>query len=381
MKMNSNQLKDEIQSNGVDLAVKYPFIVMEMATGVGKSLTFIKTMEKLGGFWNIVVAETNHIKNWEDEFKKHNKEPLLEKVRFFCYASLHKFIDDENYCFDEFHNGLLSDIRLEAISRAYESKMKRFVGLSATLSRKQKENLNEIIPNVYYHKITMSHAIDKEILPEPKVYAVGIELEKTKKSQLFRFSKDKSKVCTQQEWYDLHSNRVEYLKQVFFSKRTQWEKNKWLRAGSIRKEFLSDIKTPYAKELLVKLQDKRLICFTYSISQSEILSNGNSIHSKISAELRADMISDFNEGKIDKLFTTKMLRESMNLTNIEVGVMVQLDNNMKSFIQSCGRVLRAKHPEYYILYVKGTQDMTYLTNALEGFDEKYITWLNFDELK
>jgi superfamily II DNA or RNA helicase len=378
--MNTNQLKDEIQSKAVDLALKYPFIVYEYATGVGKSLAFIRAMEELGGLWSIVVAETNHIQNWKDEFEKHGKEHLLENVRFLCYASLFKFVYGENYCFDEFHNGLLSDKRLSAISTAYESKMKRFIGLSATLSRKQKSNLNEIIPNVYYHKISMSHAIEKEILPEPKVYLIGIDLNNVNKTEIFKFSKDKSKKCTQQEWYELHSNRIDYLKEVFFNSRTEWDRTKWLRAGGIRKAFLANYKTPYAEKLLDKLKDKRLICFTYSISQSEILSNGYSVHSNISSELREDMIKDFNEGKVDKLFTTKMLRESMNLNNIEVGVMVQLDNNMKSLLQTLGRILRSKHPEYYILYVKNTQDTTYLNTALEGFDTKYLNWLNFDEL-
>jgi superfamily II DNA or RNA helicase len=378
--MNQNILKNEIQSKAVDLALKYPFIVYEYPTGVGKSLAFIRAMEKIGGNWNIIVAETNHIQNWKDEFKKHSKEHLLENVNFLCYASLFKFVDDENYCFDEFHNGLLSEKRLEAIYTAYKTNMKRFIGLSATLSRKQKENLNDIVPNVYYHKITMSHAIDKEILPEPKVYVVGIELDTKKKTETFRFSKDKSKLCTQREWYNLQESRIEFLKKKFFSTRVEWDKTKWLRAGGIRKAFLANAKTPYAEKLLAKLKDKRLVCFTYSISQSEILSNGYSVHSNISAELREEMIKDFNDGKIDKLFTTKMLRESMNLNNIEVGIMVQLDNNTKLFLQSMGRVLRSLYPEYYILYVKDTQDVTYLKTSLEGFDEKYIEWLNFDEL-
>jgi len=378
--MKTNQLKDEIQSNAVELALKHPFIVYEHPTGLGKSLTFIKIMEKVGGFWNIVVAETNHIQNWKDEFKKHGKEGLLENVRFLCYASLHKFIDNEYYCFDEFHNGLLSVKRLNAIQQIYFYKLKRLVGLSATLSRKQKENLNKIIPDVFYHKITMSHAIKEEILPEPKIHLIGIVLDTKSKKYVFKFSRDKSKPCTQQEWYDLQSNRIEYLKQRFFSSRTEWDKTNWLRAGGTRKKFLSDLKTPYAKILLHKLKDKRLICFTYSIAQSEILSNGYSVHSNISADLRADMIKDFNEGKISKLFTTRMLRESMNLNNIEAGVMVQLDNNMKSFIQSCGRVLRAEHPEYYILYVKNTQDTQYLKTALEGFNTEYLNWINFNEL-
>lgn len=378
--MTQNELKEKIQNEAVELAVKHPYYIAEFATGVGKSLTAIKILEILGGKWNLVVAETNHMQNWKDEFIKHNKEHLLENIQMFCYASLHKYEKGEQYIFDEFHNGLLSDKRLSSLEAIISNGCTRLVGLSATLSRKLKWNLEEIIPNVYYHKVPLSEAINKGLLPEPVVYLIGIDLNNTKFTETFKFSKDKSLKCTQLGWYKNQENRITYFKNRYLSNRTQFNKTAWLRAGLVRKKFLAEVKTSYAKILLDKLKDKRLICFTHSIAQSEELSKGNSIHSGISSELREDILKDFNEGKIDKLYTTKMLREGMNLNNIEAGVMVQLDNNMKSFYQTAGRVLRSSFPEYYILYVKGTQDIKYLVTALEGFNKAYIVETTLNEL-
>ena len=59
-----------------------------------------------------------------------------------------------------------------------------------------------------------------------------------------------------------------------------------------------------------------------------------------------------------------MLKEGMNLKNIEVGINVQLDNVERYFAQSHGRVLRSSFPEHYILFVENTQDETYVSTAL-----------------
>ena len=379
--MTPNELKDKIQAEGVELAKKYPFYVAEFGTGVGKSLTFIKIMEELGGKWAIVVAETNHIHNWVDEFKKHGKEKLIANITFLCYASLHKHTHHIQYCFDEIHHLLLSVKRLELLEELYKvRKINRFVGLSASLSTRQKGNLNDIVSGVKYHRFSLSNAIDVGLLPEPKVYLIEIELDNTNQTETFNWSKTSIISCSQRKWYDLQSTRINYFRDCFFASGNEFDKRKWLSAGNIRKAFLANIKTPYAKILLNKLKDKRLICFTHSIPQSEELSKGFSIHSNISLELRKSMIEDFNMGRTSKLFTTRMLREGMNLNNIEAGVMIQLDNNTKSFIQPGGRIMRSSAPEFYILYVKNTQDETYLENALEGFNRDYIVETTLNEL-
>ena len=69
----------------------------------------------------------------------------------------------------------------------------------------------------------------------------------------------------------------------------------------------------------------------------------------------------------------------MNLKDIQVGVIVQLDGEERSFIQKFGRTLRAKSPVQYIIYFKDTRDEEYLKGALDNIDKKYIKEINSHE--
>lgn len=372
--------RDEVQKKVVQLSNEYSYLILEHPTGFGKTLSAIKIIENNNEFWNICIAETNHELTWKDEFKKHNKEFLLTRVRFFCYQSLHHYIKEENFIFDEIHK-LQSDIRLNLLEEIKQSNLKRFIGLSATLSRKQKENLNFIIPNIHYYKINLDKAIEDGVLPEPIVYLVELELNDTDKNVKFNFTKDKFKFVTEKEWYDLKTTWIEKLKFKFFSSQDGFDKIKWLRNGNERKKYLAEVKSKYAKILLMKLRDKRLICFANNIPQANYLSgNKMCIHSKIGKKDREQILTDFNEEKINKLFAVGMLREGVNLTNIEAGVIVQLDNVERTFFQVMGRVLRSKFPELYILYIKGTQDEQYIKTCLENFNMNYVKFVKLKEL-
>ena len=85
------------------------------------------------------------------------------------------------------------------------------------------------------------------------------------------------------------------------------------------------------------------------------------------------IIDDFNTKKIDNLFAVGMLQEGQNLTDIEAGVIVQLDGQERAFVQKFGRSLRATDPIQFIFYYKDTRDTEYLENVLEGINEEYIT--------
>ena len=67
-----------------------------------------------------------------------------------------------------------------------------------------------------------------------------------------------------------------------------------------------------------------------------------------------------------------MLREGINLEKIDSSIIIQLDNQLLSFIQMLGRCIRGLLPECYILVVRNTQDEVYLNTALAGFDNKYL---------
>lgn len=370
----------EIQQEGLKLTESYNYIMFEWCTGLGKSLVSIQIIEKYGGKWNIVLAETNHEMNWIDEFKKHGKEYLLSNVTFFCYQSLHKNLEGENYIFDELHH-VTSDKRLNLLQQIHLGNLKRFVGLSATLTRTQKELIEESIGKFYIHRVSLSQGIDWGILPEPDIYFVGVNLSTTSKYLKYYFTKEKFVMCTEKEYYDRITVRIEALKRQYFATQAGFDKIKWLKLANDRKKFLANCKTRHVRELLKHVDGKRFICFTGSIEQSELLSNGYSIHSKIPKKKRIELITKFNDGEIDKLFATAMLKEGINLDNIEAGIIIQLDNVQRYFTQVSGRTLRATFPEQYVMYVKGTQDEVYVKTALDNFNMDYVKFVELKDLK
>lgn len=368
--------REEIQNNALNIILDNKYSIIEIATGVGKSFIAIKAIEIIGGKWSIIIAETNHEQNWIDEFKKHNKENLLENVKFYCYQSLHKNLNDTQIISDELHHLLNSDKRLKLLSKLNPSK---FIGLSATISKSQKVNLFNNLGEYYLYKLKLDDAIKMSILPEPKIYLIECKLDDVYKTHKFHWSKDKFVMCTENEFYTQISNRIEYFKLKYFNSQATIDKNKWLKCATDRKRFLSNVKTKFVKQVLSKTT-KRLICFTGSIEQSEELSEGLSIHSKISKVKRKELLEGFNKGDIDRLFATGMLKEGINLENIELGIIIQLDNQERYFTQVHGRVLRSSLPEQYVFYVKGTQDEVYLENIINNFDEKYIENIKTENL-
>lgn len=368
--------REEIQADALETIINNKYSIIEIATGVGKSFIAIKAIEIIGGEWSIVIAETNHEQNWIDEFKKHNKEYLLKNIKFYCYQSLHKNIHDTQIIADELHHLLNSEKRLKLLAKLNPSK---FIGLSATISKSQKINLFNNLGEFYLYKLKLDDAIKMNILPEPKIYLIECKLDDVHKIHKFHWNKDKFIMCTEKEFYIQISNRIEYFKLKYFNTHAIIDKNKWLKCATDRKRFLSNIKTKFVKQVLNKTT-KRLICFTGSIEQSEELSGGFSIHSKIPKIKRKELLESFNKGNINRLFATGMLKEGINLENIELGIIIQLDNQERYFTQVHGRILRSSLPEQYVFYVKETQDEVYLENIINNFDKKYIENIKIENL-
>lgn len=371
--------RENIQSEAVNLSDNFNKIIFEIGTGVGKSLIAIKIIEKHGGLWKIIIAETTHEKNWKDEFIKHDKEHLLENVEFRCYQSLHKILGGENYIFDEIHH-LYSNKRIANLAKIQDNGLIRLVGLSATLTMSQKDKIKAVIGQYHIYKVTLSDAITLGILPEPTVYFVGIELDNKYRYLKFNFNKDKSVLCTQREYYTKLSQRIEWLKSRYLESNLQSDKIRWMKSAMDRKKFLCECKTEDAAIILNKLESKRIICFTGSIEQSEKLSNGNCIHSKLGKKKVSEIIEKFNNGTINQIFATGMLKEGINLNNIHSGLIIQLDNTSRYFTQIHGRTLRSSFPEQYVMYVLNSQDEVYCKTALENFNMEYIKFIKMEDL-
>lgn len=383
------ETRDSIQQKALELSRKHDHILLTWATGCGKSLAALKCMVATGGMWIIVCKEITHIENWKRDIEKHGMSWMLRNKDasfadafrddnryiiwdIICYASLHKYeyAKEANLVLDEVHG--LSELRELRIGDMLPGKI---VSLSATVDEEIKQRLSSIKPFEEYN-ITTSSAIEMGILPEPKVYLVHKELDDSRREYVAKVNKKEVKL-TAKGYYDHLTRNFEYWKTRFEEKGESWAHPKQMQAALDRKRWMAEYKTDLAETVLEKIKDRRFICFTGGIDQCNKLGGTNVVHSKISTKKREELITNLNNEVINSLFCVNMMRESINITNIEAGMIVQLDGvNDRSFIQTLGRTLRGEKPEFYVLYIKGTQDERYVKTAFKDFNPKYIHILN-----
>lgn len=398
--------KEELQIQSLSLIKRSNRVALQWCTGLGKSKMAIdianyladKEFKECEQSLNVllVVAETAHKSNWKMEFDKWGLK--TDNIVMECYASLKKYRNShwDLIIFDEAHH-LGSDLRMDILTELHAQNI---ILLSATLSDQVMQAVTKVFGEFVTSKVTLKEAIEWGILPQPKVYLIPLTLDniypnctiieewgkkekrvtyKCKFNERWEYVRNKNKypnvtleiTCTQQQKYDYLSDQFEYWRSQFFRTRQEFIKNKWLQVGSKRKRFLGESKINAVRLLLHKIRDKRFICFCTSIEQAELLGGKNAIHSK--KDNSFDIIDDFNTKKIDNLFAVGMLQEGQNLTDIEAGVIVQLDGQERAFVQKFGRSLRATDPVQFIFYYRDTRDTEYLENVLEGINEEYIT--------
>lgn len=406
-------MREQIQNNIHKIIESHNNIALEWATGVGKSRAAITLANSIidKGYKHIllIVAETPHKNNWKEEFSKWQLKECNLTIE--CYASLKKYKDTnwDMIIFDEAHH-LNSDLRISILETI---KSKYIILLSATLPGQLMDNsllgkLSSIYGNFITSKITLQQAIENNILPEPKILLIPLNLDTTPNtetiveewgdknkritfkctySQRWGILKNKKRfpnvsltiTCSQLQKYEYYTEQYEFWKKRYMLTRNERIKNLWLQAGSKRKLYLGECKTKIAQILINKLKNKRFICFCTNIAQADILNANNSIHSKKNNSL--EIIDNFNKKKINSLFAVGMLQEGQNLNDIQAGIIIQLDNAERAFIQKFGRSLRAESPVQYILYYKNTRDEEYLEkNVLEEINKDFINYIRLEDI-
>ena len=401
--------REELNSEAIELLKTNNNIAIQAATGVGKSkiaidLCYSVAEKQIAPIKVLlVVAEIAHIDNWNKEMVKWNLP--IGQVTIICYASLKKYKNTQwdAIIFDEAHH-LGSELRLEIFDTLRANY--RFF-LSATLKDALLYRLEMSCGPIANLKMGLQDAFNADILPEPKIILIPLELDNTHYNEIiieewgrkekrlqaecmfadrWKYMRDKKRIpngtltihCTQKQKYDYICQQFEYYKKRYMMSRNQVLKNKWLQCGSKRKTYLGLIKTAEVVNLLSTIGKKRFICFCTNIEQAEFLGSAFAVHSK--KKERQMIIDAFNSKAINRLFAVGMLQEGVNLTDIQVGIIVQLDGEERSFIQRFGRTLRSDSPVQYIIYYKGTRDEEYLNNALENIDKKYIKEIDYEHL-
>ncbi len=356
-----------IQEESCRLSKIHSNLILEHATGLGKTRSLLKCIEASTSVkeWLILVPEITLIQNFKDDVTKHGFTHLFQgKIAdVICYQSLYKFKDLEyNLAFDEGHH--ISELRQEYIESI---KSDQRILLSATIPRDVRERLEEF-GKWYTYKISLQDGIDQGILPAPEIFVRYVELDDKEKIYSWKYG-EKVVPLSAKQYYSALDKSVGYWKERYTREDKLYLKKKWFMAAIDRKRWMGEYKTKEAQELLDKSKG-RLICFCSSMDQAKRLGGVQSVHSKNTPQQNKAIITNFNNLESERLFSCSMLKEGVNLSSIEEGIIIQLPGNTKEVVQSIGRVLRGLAPKIYILVIKNTKDEDYLDNALKLFNKQ-----------
>ena len=407
MKKKEDRIKmtrEDIQEKALQLSLENPYMVLQYPTGLGKTYTMIKMIERVlnqNSSYDCLILEEeiSVIDNIKKEFEKFGKDYLLDRCNIICYKSLKKI---EKYypiiVLDEAHHAF-SELRLDWFSNAMIPKYMYL--LSATLETGQIKQFEKVVcAEFLVHRITLKKAIEWGILPTPKIGIFPLKLnekdincyyeykrgeEELQKEVILQREVDKWKYiknknlypnihliiyCTEKQKYDQLCYEAEMAKARWEKNKNERTKNYWLYTELCIKRFLSEIKTPYLDEFLQDVIDdgNRFVAFFGSVAQAEELAQkhgGNLIAAKVGQKESHDLIEKFNNKEIDNLYCCKMINEGVTLTDLEIGIIAQLDGKSGSFVQRAGRTLRGDTPFIYIFYYLDTKDTEYLEGALK----------------
>lgn len=374
---------------------KSNFLLLEAATGYGKTLTAIQLVNHLAETkykgrqtsMLLLVAKIVHKQTWKDEFDKWggiNVDNLIIE----CYESFKKH-EHEHFDFlvmDETHH-INSDKRLDllgTLSFGY------CIGLSATIPQKLKQYLQY----EYHARIVscgLTEAINSNILPDPKIILYPLELDNTIQKEsieinpkakgktyygtykdLWTFKKRKVHAiisCTEKQRLIEYNSQILWEKNVFSRTRQEFFKNRWLHDCGERIKYLANLKNDVVKSILGKLSKERTITFCKTIEQANILGK-YSIHSK---NLNSQAIYDaFNSKRINHISSVNVLNEGANLVDCKYAIFANYSSSEVCSVQRCGRALRHKSPVIIMPYYVGTREEEILTDMISGFNRDNI---------
>lgn len=413
MMTNQNKQRDVIQKNALKLSRKHRFLCLEWSTGAGKTKAALDIAQDLisnnpNAVGYLVCKESTHKKNWISDMHKHGKGEVQNSLKTILYASLkNQSIPADFIILDECH--ALTPKRIQYLRQILQ-KGTRIIFLSATIPDEKKGLMNVLCKSVHYDKISLNKAFDMGLLPRPSLVIHSIHLNDQITDKVWEFVAKKAKgkdnkyikcphsdmhrtlktlskgyglICTgsEQEHYNALTKQMAYYEELSEKQGIPYDvrkgcRFKYLNIASNRKKFIAEVKTLTVKRLVEEFRkDKsRFICFTGSIKQVKEIGADSAIHSKNTTEHNQNLIDCFNSSECDELFAVKMLREGVNLTDIEKGIITQLDSGIGSFYQMLGRCLRHEFPEMHLILLQGTQDVKYFKRSMKDFNEDYITW-------
>ena len=367
-------------------------VLLEAGTGFGKTKCAVGLLNHIAltkGKFNVLllVAKKVHKDTWKREFEKWGLNRNI-KVTAECYESLKKHACEtfDIVVLDEVHH-IQSELRLQLLqSLGFEY----MIGLSATIPKKLKYYLMQIY-KIGLVRCSLQDAIEDGILPEPEIMLLPLQLDNTVKCEeievnpkgsrgtiyddyekLWYYKKSKLHAilrCTKKQKLQYMDMQILYTKRAYMVRRTKGLERRWLKMCGDRLKYLAECKNDLVKQLLEKLQDKRVLTFCSSIEQTEMLGK-NCIHSK--NKMAEKVLNDFNEGRINHITACQILNEGVNLIGCQCGVFSNINASDIIKIQRVGRILRHEHPVVIIPYYENTREEEIVEEWISAYDEKLV---------
>lgn len=360
-------------------------ILLELPTGTGKTMLAIEKIKQLNPKSILIVIPRNVLKeNWNKEIEKWGG--LDCEITYSTYVSIPKNVGSYDILvLDEAHH---TTERCRESLKHYN--YKNAILLSATINRNLKTELYRMF-KFETIKVSTREAIENEVLPEPIVYLIPMELDNTTPSEtLVKNPKGKTTVripyanrwnylrnkeyrvelkCTQQQYIQDLNEQIEWYKRKALRTNNILFKNKWLYLCSERLKYLATIKNSFIKDLLLHLKNYRTLTFCTDIKQTEELGK-YCINSKNKSS--EEYLNMFNNNKIKHITSCQSLNEGINLSNCRIGIFVSINASEIMTCQKIGRILRHKQPIVIIPYYKNTREQELVINMLENFNRDNI---------
>lgn len=366
--------REEVSNLALSEIDKTKYVILELATGFGKSKLAINLInhvcnrifknEQTSANILILVAKNVHKQTWKDEISKWggiNSDNIIIE----CYESLKKYRNGyfDIVVLDELQH--LSDNRLDILNTIHINEA--FIGLSATIKRDMRDMFTNSY-NASIIKCDLKDAIDAEVLPEPTVYLIPLNLDNNK--YIYRTKKfGKNIITTQEEYYNNISSLIEWYKNKYLNSRSIRLKNMWLSTAGKRLKWLSEQKEDIILALLDKFRNHKTLTFCNNIEQSERLGKYN-INSKNKDSIKN--LELFNNNKIKHITSVNILNEGANLTNCRIGIFCNLNSSEIIVKQRIGRILRHKKPIIIIPYYLNTREEELVNKMLEEYNKESI---------
>lgn len=388
-----NNLRDKILQRVLN--DRHSNIVLELATGVGKtalSLHKVHQLYKEDSKILIVIPRNVLIDNWKAEFKKWGYTDMLPNVTFTTYVSLPKHAGHWDIAvFDEAHH--LSERCQEALA---SFKIKHTLFLSATLKREHKMFITLWSRrNVEFINVDTKKAIDNDVLPDPKIILIPLELDNRHADIIFEKKKPKpnekvltipytekwkyksykgalSMRCTQRQYYNEISGLIDWYKK---KRAIPAMKNIWLHKCGERLQWLSMNKLSYTMKIIQKVHS-RYVVFCNTIAESQALNIP-----MVNSQVGSTNLTRFNEKKINSLAAVNCLNEGINMVDCQVGIFNAINASEVMQVQKVGRELRHKDPILIIPFFRNTREEEIVKKWMEGFNKELITVMPIDKLE